>query len=301
MRLIFILIMTISLCNCQPKKPDLAVIIPENFDWQGHRGARGLLPENTIPAFLKALEFPIRTLELDVVISKDSQVVISHEPWLSHTICSKPDSTPVTEKEEQSLKIFQLTYAEIKKYDCGSRGNVRFPSQQPMQVYKPLLKDMITAVENYCKEKNRTLPFYNIEIKSMPEWDSVFTPAINVFAQLLIDQIKSLNIQQRTCIQSFDVRALQAVRQIDSTIVTALLVENTDGLETNLEKLGFIPNIYSPYYQLISANMVKMTRERGMRIIPWTVNDTITMQGLIKLGVDGIITDYPNYIESINK
>lgn len=301
MRLIFILITTIYLASCQQTKMDATMTIPENFDWQGHRGARGLLPENTIPTFLKALEFPIQTLELDVVISKDSQVVISHEPWLSHTICSKPDGTPVTEKEEQSLKIFQLTYAAIQKYDCGSRGNARFPAQQPMPVYKPLLKDMITAVENYCKEKNRTLPFYNMEIKSMPEWDSVFTPAINVFSQLLIDQIKSLNIQQRTCIQSFDVRALQAVRQIDSTIVTALLVENTDGLETNLEKLGFIPNIYSPYYQLVSANMVKMTHERGMRIIPWTVNDTTTMQGLIKLGVDGMITDYPNYIESINK
>ncbi len=270
--------------------------VPATFDWQGHRGARGLLPENTIPAFLKALEYPVKTLELDVAISKDSQLVISHEPWMSPAICTQPSGSPIT--EEQQFNLFQLTYEEIRGFDCGSRGNARFPEQRPMPAAKPLLREMVTKVEQYCKDNGRPLPFYNIEIKSRPEWDNIFTPKPPVFAHLLMEQIQSLGIKARTCIQSFDVRALQAVRQIDSTMVVALLVENTDGLDKNLETLGFVPDIYSPYYMLVSANLVKKAHAQNMLVVPWTVNDTATMRGLINLGVDGIITDYPNLVLS---
>lgn len=287
--------------GCSQKTTDSAMEIPGNFDWQGHRGARGLVPENSVPAFLKALEFPVKTLEMDVVISQDSQVVVSHEPWMSAAICSKPDGTPVSEEEEKVSNIFHLKYAEIQQFDCGSRGNERFPEQSPMKASKPLLSEVVQQVEAYCSNQSRELPYYNIEIKSKPEWDGVFTPDPQAFARLLVEKIEALGIKSRTCIQSFDVRALQAVRQIDSTIVMALLVENTKGLDQNLKELGFTPDVYSPYYQLISGNLVKETHERGMQLIPWTVNDTTTMRGLINLGVDGIITDYPNLILGMKK
>lgn len=287
--------------GCSQKATDYAMKISENFDWQGHRGARGLVPENSIPAFLKALEFSVKTLELDVVISKDSQIVVSHEPWMSASICNKPNGTPVTKEEEKTFNIFQLEYAEIQQFDCGSRGNSRFPEQEAMPVSKPLLYDLVQQVDLYCKSQNRELPFYNIEIKSQPEWDNVFTPDPQIFAKFVLEQIERLGIKTRTCIQSFDVRSLQAVHQIDSTIVLALLVENTSGLDSNLKKLGFTPNIYSPYYQLVSGNLVKEAHNFGMQVIPWTVNDTTTMQGLIGLGVDGIITDYPNLIRKMKK
>ncbi|MBK7873420.1 MAG: glycerophosphodiester phosphodiesterase [Saprospiraceae bacterium] len=294
--LISCLVLILFLFGCQPKQADSVVEIPENFDWQGHRGARGLMPENSIPGFLKALEYPIKTLEMDVVISKDSQVILSHEPWMSASICSKPDGSLVTEEEDKAFKIFQLTYDEIRQFDCGSRGNVRFPEQQSLPTHKPLLSEGVTEVERHCKDYKIALPFYNIEIKSQPEWDNIFTPEPRIFAQLLIDQINRLGIKDRTCIQSFDVRALQAVHEIDETIVTAYLLENADGLEKNMEKLSFKPNIYSPYHALVSANLVEKVHTQKMRIIPWTVNDTITMRGLINMGVDGIITDYPNLI-----
>ncbi len=300
-RLVFILSWALLLFGCQSRKTNTTLNIPADFDWQGHRGARGLLPENTIPAFLKALAYPVRTLELDLAVSKDSQLVLSHEPWMSAVICSKPDKTPLTEAAAASLAIWGMTYAEVAQYDCGSRGNPRFPDQQAMVVHKPLLQDMVAAVEAHCKANRLKPPFYNIEIKSRPEWDNHYTPTPESFAQLLIEALQALGIQERSCIQSFDVRALQAVHQMDSALVTALLVENTDNLAQNLERLGFVPTIYSPYHALVNAQLVKQTHDKGMRIIPWTVNDLPTMRSLIQLGVDGIITDYPNLIEKMGE
>lgn len=268
------------------------------FDWQGHRGARGLLPENTVPAFLLALEYPyLTTLELDIAVSKDSQLIVSHEPWLSHQICSFPDGRPVTEGDEENLAIFQMTAEAIQQYDCGSRGNERFPEQKPMEVYKPLLSEIVRAAEERAKDTGRALPRYNIEIKSRPEWDGTKAPAPATFAALLLREIERLGIKDRSCIQSFDTRALEAVHEQEPGMVTAYLVEELDSLEENLAKLSFTPTIYSPYYMLVTGNMIEQIHERGMQIIPWTVNDPENMAALKELGVDGIITDYPDRIQ----
>lgn len=290
----------LSGCSQNQKNAD-SIVLWANFDWQGHRGARGLAPENTIPAFLTALEYPIKTLELDIAISKDSQLIISHEPWMSASICQQPDGTAIEESEEKQFNIANLTWAEIQQFDCGSRGNARFPEQKPMAVHKPRLRDMVAAVQQYCQEKEREAPFYNIEIKSKPEWDGIFTPDPATFARLLIDELTEIGIKDRTCIQSFDVRALQAVRQIDAEMVVALLVENANGLSENLDLLGFTPDVYSPNYALVSANLVEKAHAEGMEVIPWTVNDVKTMQALIEIRVDGIITDYPNLIAEVVK
>jgi len=269
------------------------------IDWQGHRGARGLLPENTIPAFLKALEYPVTTLELDVVISKDGKVVVSHEPWMSAGICQYPNGGAITEEQEQKLRIMDMAYAKIQEYDCGSRGNENFPEQTPMVVAKPLLDTLFAAVRVWCAENGRPLPDYNIEIKSKPAWDGVLTPEPNEFAKRLLTVVEQAGVRERTCIQSFDPRALRAVHELSPQMKTAWLVSDTDGLEANLEELGFLPTIYSPYYKLVTANVVAEAHEKGLRIIPWTVNDTDEMRALIKMGVDGIITDYPNRIEEV--
>jgi glycerophosphoryl diester phosphodiesterase len=301
MRFLVALLIAIFGFGCSQNKDTGEIVVPRNFDWQGHRGARGLAPENTIPAFLKALEFPVKTLELDVVISKDSQVVLSHEPWMSAAICLKPDDTPIDEEEERQFNIFQLTWAEIQEFDCGSLRNERFPEQEPMAVNKPLLRDVAATVRAHCKANDREMPFYNIEIKSQPEWDNEFTPEPMEFARLLIDELKAIGIKDRTCIQSFDVRALQAAKEIDPDIVLALLVGNADGFEANVEALGFAPDVYSPNYALVTANLLEKAHEEGMEVIPWTVNDVETMQALIRLNVDGIITDYPNLIAEVEK
>jgi len=286
------------LAACTPRPANTpAMNTSATFDWQGHRGARGLAPENTVPSFLKALEFPlVSTLELDVVVSKDRQLIVSHEPWLSHEICSHDGGKAVQKNEEETLNILQMTAAEIAAFDCGSRGHTRFPEQTAMPAYKPTLKEVVKAVEDYCAARNRPLPQYNIEIKSRPEWDEVKTPAPADFAGLLVEEVKRLGIAKRACIQSFDPRSLRAVQQLAPDMVMALLVENLDGLEKNVRELGFVPTVYSPYFKLVNAETVKNAHAQKMRIIPWTVNETADMEALIRLGVDGIITDYPNRI-----
>jgi glycerophosphoryl diester phosphodiesterase len=267
-----------------------------NFDWQGHRGCRGLLPENSIPAFLHALDYQkVTTLELDVIMSADNKIVVSHEAWMNHEIATKPNGEAVTEAEEKGFNLYKMPYAEIEKFDCGKRGHVRFKEQKLMPVVKPTLEAVVLAVNDFCKKNNRPLPNYNIELKTEGEkGDNVFHPTPEVFAKAALAEIKKLGIYEKTNIQSFDVRILQKVKAMDSKIKLALLVENQKGLTWNLRKLGFVPDIYSCYFKLLTKKTVQKCHKKGMKVIPWTVNTTEDMKALIELGVDGIITDYPN-------
>jgi len=267
----------------------------EKFDWQGHRGARGLLPENTIPAFLEALKYPVSTLELDVVISKDSQVVVSHDPWLSPAICAQPSGEAIPEVDPPAYPILEMDYAAISRFNCGLPAP-GFSEQQSQEVAKPLLAEMLAQVEAHCRETGRDLPRYNIEIKSRPEWDNELTPEPARFAALLLQVVLEAGIADRTCIQSFDVRSLEAVHEQAPGMTTAYLVENQHSLAENLAKLSFQPSIYSPYHQLLDKATVAALHEMGISVIPWTVNEPALMQELIEMGVDGIITDYPNRI-----
>lgn len=282
--------------NTEAQKP----ILP-TFDWQGHRGCRGLMPENTIAAFIKALEYPVTTLELDLAVSKDQQLIISHDPWMQEGICSKPSGDTVTKAEARQLKILEMTYEEIKAYDCGSNGNPRFPQQQTLKAHKPSLKDMVNAVKTWAITNNKPLPHFNIEIKSKPEWDLVYTPSPSAFVNLVVKEIDELGIRDKVCIQSFDVRPLQLLHQLHPDIKIALLVENVKGIQYNLKKLGFHPDIYSPYYKLLRAKHIRKLHQMGIAVIPWTVNNAKSMIRLRKKGVDGIITDYPDLIGEVEK
>lgn len=269
------------------------------FDLQGHRGARGLLPENTIPSLLKALEFEIKTLEFDVVVSADSKIVLSHEPWFHHHISTKPNGEPVTPDVALQHNMFNMTYAEIAEYDVGKRGHILFPEQVPMPAVKPLMKDAIKAVEEHITETEREPVFYNIETKSQEEWYDVFVPQPEVFARLLYNELKELDVLHKVFIQSFDVRTLQEMRAIDPNVPLVLLVQNLYGLEENLRLLGFTPDVYSPNYRLVDEELVKEVHAKGMKIVPWTINDTKTMKTITNMGVDGLITDYPNHAVTV--
>ena len=266
-----------------------------NFDFQGHRGAMGLVPENTIPSMIKALELGVNTLELDVVISKDKKVVVSHEPYMSALFSSKPDGTPVLPGEAKSFNLYRMTYEEIRQWDVGARGNERFPRQVPLKVYKPLLHDLIDSVEKHVELNNLPLPFYNIEIKSTRQGDTIFHPLPSEFVNLVMEVVNYHQLATRVIIQSFDTRPLVIMREKFPEITLSLLVANLKGIERNIELLGFTPDIYSPFYKLVRPGLVREARAKGMKIIPWTVNDVNAMVRLIKLGVDGIISDYPDY------
>jgi len=297
----FLLIMVVAFA-CSDPTPQNNTMPPKplpTFDWQGHRGARGLVPENTVPAFIKALELNMRTLEMDAAISQDGQVIISHEPWFSHEISTTPDGKEVTDEMEKNYLIHQMTTKDLQAFDVGSRGNARFPEQQKMKIHKPTLAEVVAAVNDYCKKNNQEIPYYNIEIKSKPEWDVDLAPIPAKFAKVLLDEINRLGIHQKACIQSFDARSLLAVNELDKTIMTAYLIENINPFAENMEKLDFIPTIYSPYFQLVTDTLVEQVHTKGMDLIPWTVNEVTDMKRLQKLGVDGIITDYPNLVSGL--
>jgi len=266
----------------------------QSIDIQGHRGARGLLPENTIPAFIRAIDEGVQTLELDVVITKDKKVLVSHEPYMSSSICSKPDGSGISSEESNALNIYQMTYEQIKSYDCGSKGNPRFPKQEKMAVSKPLLINLISQVEAYLKKNGLSKVAYNIELKSSPKGDNVYHPGVEEFSTIVYDLLAASLPMDRFNIQSFDFRILKYWHTTYPKVRLAALIENGKGVEANLRDLGFTPNIYSPYHILLNKEMISFCQQKNMKVIPWTVNERSAMERLVEMGVDGIITDFPD-------
>jgi glycerophosphoryl diester phosphodiesterase len=264
------------------------------FSIEGHRGARGLLPENTIPSFIKALEHGADTIELDLVISRDNKLVVSHEPWFSSVISLDKNGNPIPADKQKEHNIFKMDYSEIKKYDVGSLGNKDFPEQQKMKAYKPLLSEVFKEIKKYV-QKNKLQPIrYNIEIKSGLDGDNVYHPTPAIFAKMVYDEILANKMENHVIVQSFDVRPLQQLTKMPVKLPLALLVMNKDGIEKNVEKLGFVPDTYSPHFSLIDEPTVQYARQKGMKIIPWTINEISDMEKMKKYNLDGIITDYPN-------
>lgn len=279
--------------NCSSVKKT-ATPMRSTFDWQGHRGCRGLLPENSLPAFIKALDFPqVRTLELDVVVSKDLKLVVSHEPWFNPEISTSPSGEPISEEEAMKKPFFQMDLAEIQLWDCGKRGHPRFPEQQPMAVFKPTLRQTVEAVRAARPDKN---VFWNIEMKADERGYGTFTPFPEPFAELLLRELRALGIERHSTVQSFDPACLRAVKKIGTRAQLALLVENEDGLEKNIERLGFRPDVYSCDHVFVDEKLVAACHSKKMQLIPWTVNEVEQMRELRRLGVDGIITDHPDRI-----
>lgn len=288
MKWILIFVLTVGIFNTQAQS-----YIPR-FDIQGHRGARGLRPENTIPAFLLALDSGVTTLELDLAITKDQKVVVSHEPWMSASICKTPEGSAFDSKDERKYNIYKMTYDQVRHWDCGSKGNNSFPQQQKMTTSKPLLSDVIVAAENHIKSYTRYEVDYNIELKSSPEGDNKFHPSPQVFSDLVYKLIDEYLPWDRVVIQCFDFRVLRYWHEKYPDVRLSAVVDNKKTIEENLDDLGFMPSIYSPYYKLLTKEDVKWLHDKKIRVIPWTVNETNDMLSLKGMNVDGFITDYPD-------
>jgi glycerophosphoryl diester phosphodiesterase len=292
------LILIFFLMNCSSQKTvESTPVITNEFDRQGHRGCRGLMPENTIPAMLKALDLGVTTLEMDVVITKDKKVVLSHEPWFEPEITTKPDGSFIVPAEARNYNIYQMTYDEVKAYDVGLKPHPRFPKQEKIKAIKPLLSDLMDSVMTYMMTRRRPMPNFNIETKCGEKDDNIFHPMPDEFVELLMAVIKEKGVEDRVIIQSFDFRTLQYLHKKYPEIKTAALIEYpfkpgvTDMLNS---KLGFLPSVFSPAYQLVNKDVVNECHANGIKIIPWTVNDKAKIDELKKMGVDGIITDYPD-------
>jgi glycerophosphoryl diester phosphodiesterase len=293
---ILILLAMSCTTNKVSKSSLLGVGVVNTFDYQGHRGCRGLMPENTVPAFLKAIDLHVTTLEMDAVITKDAQVILSHEPFFNHEITTKADGSFIDEKDEQTYNIYNMTFAETKQFDVGLKPHPRFPNQQKIAAHKPLLSEVIDSAEAKIKATNSPTVYYNIETKSKPVTDNIYHPKPEAFVDLIMAVVIAKHIEERVIIQSFDIRTLQYLHVKYPSIKTALLIEDFDKKQfaLQLKDLGFTPSIYSPENSLVTPLLVRQCKKVGIKLIPWTVNDAAKIEALKAMGVDGIISDYPN-------
>lgn len=296
----------------------------QSFDNQAHRGGKSLYPENTIPAMKNALKMNVTTLEMDLAITKDKEVILSHDAFLSPELVTKPDGTYIPKDSGFYYKIYDMPYSKIKTFDVGLKKLNNYPDQKKMKAQKPLFSDVIDACEAYAKELKRPLPFYNIETKTRPFSDNILHPEPKEFVDLMMKIIVEKKIQDRVIIQSFDPRTLEILHKEYPQIMTALLVEKVDdkklaqqqayfkkipvekfkmypnhlnGVAGDMKFLSFTPTIYSPEHSLVTPQLVQECHSLGMKVIPWTVNTKERLKELKETGIDGIISDDPRIFE----
>ena len=288
---ILVLLGSILLMNCtRPVR---------TLDLQGHRGARGLFPENSLLGFEKALEIPeVSTLELDLCITADHRLIVSHEPCLNAQICTITDSS----SGGIAYNLYKMTYDSIQQFDCGSKEHPDFPEQQLASANKPLLKELFAMID----DKGLRWPNFNIEIKSRRKGDYEYHPGPKKFAALVVETLNELNqaypeaeVLNKVSVQSFDLRVLREVRKTALPVKLSLITEKAANPAKEMDALGFPVDIYSPSYELVTPQLISWCHFRQIAVIPWTINDLEEMQNLVDMGVDGVISDYPNKFNAL--
>ena len=261
------------------------------FDLQGHRGARGHWPENTLPGFERALAFGVDTLELDVGVTRDGVVVIHHDRRLNPDVARGPDGNWVT---APAPTIFSLTYAELARYDVGrirpgSEYAQRFPHQKPVEGARiPRLADLLSLAKNVR---------FNIETKLVPDAPDETLPP-EPFARAVIAEVRKAAVAERTTIQSFDFRTLAVVQREAPEIQTAYLTSGRKGEAVPRAVHQAKGAIWSPDFRDLDARSLAVARELGLKVVPWTVNEPADIARILEMQADGIISDYPDRVRA---
>ncbi|CAM3643570.1 glycerophosphodiester phosphodiesterase family protein [Mucilaginibacter galii] len=268
----------------------------------GHRGTRGLMPENTIQAMTKAIEMGCNTIEMDIHITKDGQVLVYHDESFNPDYTLMPDGSEIAPADRKKYTFYQMNYADIRKFVIGKKKYAAFPQQQQMECYAPLLTELIDSVENHTKTHKVKAVNYLIEIKSNPQTDGFEQPAPEVLVDKLMSVLKPHKLGSRLIIQSFDIRPLKVLHQKYPKVTLGFLTGDAKvSMKKNLADLGFNPDFYNPHYGMVTAQMVDTYHSQNMLITPWTVNELKEMKQVKDLNVDGIITDYPNFLTDLLK
>jgi glycerophosphoryl diester phosphodiesterase len=288
---------TIVLFSCKTASKMSSTAQFPAFYKEGHRGTRGLMPENTIPSMKKAIEAGANIIEVDIYITKDKQVLVAHDPMVNVNHSLYEDGTEIKKEDAKKYIWRQMNYADIRKFDVGSKPYAGWPQQQKIKTYMPLLGELIDSVEEFTAARKLPPVIYNIEVKTSPRFDSLgYNAGPEEMIRAVMDVVNSKQIGKRFYIQSFDLRPLQEVHKKYPGVTIGFLTDSkTSSVENNLALLGFTPDIYSPHYKLVTPEMVAATKRHKMKLVPWTVNTLEEMKALVQLGVDGIITDYPNF------
>lgn len=273
------------------------VDMSDYVDVQAHRGGAGLMPENTIEAMKHALDMGVNTLELDLQVSKDGLVVVSHDPYFHHRYAIRPDGSYV-QKDDPKEYIYTMPYSEVAKYDVGSRPSDVWPEKVCVKTVKPLAEDLIDFVENYTKEMGYSPVRYNIEIKSKDaDGEGINWPGYDAFVTTCCKFLHSKQLDDRLVVQSFDVRALNYMHEKYPEFILSYLVDaKAPDFETYMAKLKFTPQWLSPHHSITDETLVQKCHERGMKIVPWTVDNPEDIRRILDLKVDAIISNYPDRV-----
>jgi glycerophosphoryl diester phosphodiesterase len=253
----------------------------------GHRGARGIAPENSILSFQKALEYPISGVEWDVVVNKDKELVISHEPYFKPSICQADN---ISDAQLKTYNIYRMTQAEIEKFDCGTKYNPNFPEQLKTLSTKPTFKEVVQQI-NF---QDKTILF---EIKSEKKEYGISQPFPEEFARIILDEVNLSGLKENIYFMSFDPNILNAIYCQDSTFrFIYLTYKPFKSVNKFLSHCTFKPYALGMYFPTITKGKGYALSRKGVKLFAWTVNNKEQTMDLIQKGVDGIITDFPDRI-----
>lgn len=253
----------------------------------GHRGARGLFPENTLEGIKAVLKLPIKGIELDVVVSKEHHLLVSHNPFAHAAFCLDKNGKEISPND--NLNNFHLlNYDEIKLFDVGIKTHPNFPLQQKINTNIPLLAEAFTLL-NATIQPDFTL-FLEIKCDS-----SAYYPQTKQYVDLLLHFLSNHPFKGQLIIKSFDVSFMNSFHsKAKGNYQLGLLVENKNSVDDNLGLLTFKPDYYNPAYNLVNNKLVDKLHQQAIKIVTWTVNEPTDYKKMIQFGVDGVITDYPN-------
>lgn len=252
-------------------------MMPAKIEVHGHRGARAVMPENSLPAFEYAIGLGVDVLELDVAVTKDDVLVVSHDPQMNPVHCVGPEGSPKV--------IREMTYAQLQLWDCGAKANPEFPRQKAIPGTRVPTLDSVFALATKGKFH------FNVETKIFPHRPSV-TPTPERFAELMLAAIRKHHLEQRVIVQSFDFRTLRAMKKLAPEIrLSALLGFVAQDFVASAREAG--ATIVSPQYKLVTPAKVKAAQEAGLQVVPWTANAPADWELLVAAGSDAIISDDP--------